>query len=251
MKFIESTLADNKDYYLRYHCELHGGFDDFFEEIILESKHYLIRDSNQSIGGFAITKEGKLSCLFIIPEKCEIYEEVLDKVLQYDMVQGITTVSNDTRMITEVIKRNYKLVKQAYNFHFIDKNVESELIMKQALPEDLSSIELLFKDFLTDYKVKIHSGNLYLGYYNGEIISMGNMNPHTLNKNVVSLGLIVKESERGKGFGVQTMKSLIIEAQRRNACIQAGCWFYHHASKRALLNAGMSISGMIIRVDEF
>ncbi|WBW98574.1 GNAT family N-acetyltransferase [Oceanirhabdus sp. W0125-5] len=251
MKFISTTIEELRGFYVEYFMEINGGFDDFFEDIIKEGKHYRIESESNVIGGFSITGDNKLSVIYLVPEKRNLYEKVFERLLVFQEVQGIVTITNDTMMMTQLMRRNFRIRKQACNFTYLMEDAETELVMKLATLEAVSVLEELFGDFLEDYSEEIKLNKVYLGYDEGELVSLGLINEHDLVPNTVSIGMIVADSKRCRGFGTETIKGLINIAKEKSLRVQAGCWFYNHASKKTLLKAGMTQSNMIIRVDEF
>lgn len=251
MKFLKTKLDNVKPYYQNYYLSLNGGFDDFYEDLIKESNHYLIEFSNEIIGCFAVNNDNQLVCLYVFNEYKHIYEEIFERIISFDYVSSIKTITNDTMMMNEIIRRNFNFTKGAYNFKYIGDSLRSSLKMRKAKLEDIEDIKVLFKDFFDNYEERIKKGCLYLGYVKDKIVSLGNTHNHTFNHNVISIGVIVVESERYKGYGVDTIKSLTKEGLDKGLIVQAGCWLYNHASKKMLIKAGLTKVNMIITVNEF
>lgn len=251
MNFLRTKIDEVKTYYRDYYKTLEGGFDDYYEDQIRESNHYKVDFENHIIGVFAVNNDNRLICLYVTNEYKYMYEEVFERIIKFDSVSSIMTITNDTMMINEILRRNFKIIKQAYNFKYRGSVHKSSFKMRKANLEDVETMKVLFKDFFDDYEDRVKTSSLYLGYKNNKIISLGNIQNHIFNPNVVSVGMIVVESERLKGYATETLKYLIQEGLSSGRIVQAGCWFYNHASKNTLLKAGLSLANMIIRVDEF
>ncbi len=249
MNFIPSNLKEVKDHLTLYFKELAGGCDDFFEENVLGGKFYKIMDGTQWIGSMTVTKEGKLSSLYVIDSRRPDYQKIFDEALLVDHIQGIFTVTSDTKMMNQIIRRNLPLVKQAYNFSYKGPKQVTTIAFRQAQLKDLPLMEPAFGDFFEDYEKKINHGDLYLGYENDTLVSLGNMTTHALHQDTASIGMIVKEDQRQKGYGTETIKSLINICLEKGYHVHAGCWYYNHGSRKTLLASGMHTSCLIVRVD--
>ncbi|MEN8905622.1 MAG: hypothetical protein ABF289_06640 [Clostridiales bacterium] len=251
MEFIKTNLESSKGMFDKYYNDLNGGFDDFFEEIIIKGFQYKIKHHEEIIGVFAISADNKLICIHLENKYINLYELIFNNIVKFNEVQGIVSITNDTKMLNEIIKRNYRIIKQAYNFIYTDGIQKTDLEYKKATLADISTMKNLFKDFFNDYEERVKTDSLYLGIKNNKIVSLGHIKHHEFNADIVSIGMIVTEDERKNGYGCDTIKAMINEGIKRDATIQAGCWFYNHASKKTLEKAGLNVSNIIIRVDEF
>lgn len=227
--------------------------DDYFESIILESEYYKITIKNQAVGFFTKTKESILSSYYLRPSHSMLYEKVLDTIIESYNLEGIIAITNDIMLVTEIMRRDLKITNQAFNFSYSKKIItynESELRLRKANHSDLSRILLIFDDFLDNYNKKINAGNLYLGFLDNEMVSLGNINEHLIFENTVSIGVIVRSGYRNNGYGAQTIIGITSECLKRNMTINAGCWIKNFSSKAALLNSGYKTSGIIFHVDQ-
>lgn len=251
MRFIPTKLELVKKMYGKYYQSLNGGFDDYFEDHIREADHYEIIDNDHPIGVFAVTKKNKLVCIYLEDEYKTLYEQVFEKILRFNHIEGIMTVTNDTFMLNELLRRNFRIIKGAYNFISLTDVQAPKLNYRLANIDDVPKMQELFKDFFDDYDKKVKNNDLYLGYNQNDIVSLGNIQHHVFNSNVVSIGMIVVEDQRNKGYGTDTIRAMIQEGRKRKCTVQAGCWLYNHGSKKTLMKAGLSQANMIIRVEEF
>lgn len=252
MRFKESTFEENKAYYRTYYYSLVGGFDDFIEDHIIEGKHINILLDEKVVGVFALNKENKLMCIVLDGTYSHLYEKVFDQVLLYGHVQGVFTITNDPLMMASIIRRNINIHKQAYNFILNKTPNEPKQLLdyKLATPDDALVLKETFGDFLDDYAKYAELGRIYLGYLGETVVSLGHIKEHTFTKDTVSIGMMVRESMRNKGYARDTIAFLIREGIKRNKVVQAGCWYYNHASKKTLMGAGLEVVSLIVFSDE-
>jgi RimJ/RimL family protein N-acetyltransferase len=251
MRFQQTTFTESKDYYLAYYWSLNGGFDDYIEDMLVVGTHVNVLLDDTIIGVFAINQEHKLLCIVLEGRYSQYYEDVFDQAIIYGKVSGILTSTNDPLMMASIIRRNIPFQKQAYNFVLKKEPTQSPRILEYRLAkeEDAEALEELFKDFFQEYKELAKKHALYIGSLQGKIISLGHIKHHTLSKDTVSIGMIVREDERRKGYATDTISFLIQEGLRRKTTIQAGCWYYNHGSKKTLTKAGLEVVSILVRAD--
>lgn len=243
---VEVALPQLKKYYKT----LNGGCDDYVEEAIMDGKLFQLMEGDTVVGVIAINKNNKLTCLYVEEAWLPKYNEIFDQAILFGKIEGVFTVTADTRMMNQLLRKNFDIKKQAYNFWYKGDRQETTIDFRKAELSDLDLMEPAFGDFFDNYEKKIKQGDLYLGYDQGELVSLGNRTMHRLQEKTASIGMIVKEEHREKGYGTQTIKSLINVCIDNGWEVHAGCWFYNHASRKTLLKAGMHTSNLIIRVDE-
>lgn len=248
--FNEAQIEDVQDLLEKYYLEIQGGFDDFYEDRMLEGMLYKIDVDGSTIGMFAMTKESQLTCYYLEPVYRKHYAAILDRILTFRHIKGIMAVTNDSQLMTEIMRRNFNIIKQAYNFIYHGELTVPSLNLRKANLADVPVLKKKFKDSFDNYEELIGKDSLYLGMVNDEVISLGNVNHHRTAPNTVSIGMVVDEAYRHKGYGTETIKAMINEGLRRGCRVHAGCWYYNHASKKVLEKAGMSMVNLIIRVDE-
>lgn len=251
MQFTPVQFADVLHHYARYYTERPGGFDDYFEDHIADGTHYQIHIDGVDAGVCCITKEHKLCCIALRDEYKKHFEQIFQRMIITDEVQGIVTITNDALMMGEILRHNYTIKKQGNNFRCYTTPPPSTLSLRLITAADEALLLELFGDFFDDHMKHIRREELFFGMEGDRIVSGAVMVRHRTSDQAASIGMIVVEDQRKKGYGTETIRALIHQAHGEGRTAQAGCWFYNHASKRTLMKAGMTPVNMIVGVDAF
>lgn len=247
MKIVQTDFTAVKSNYKALYHKLPLGFDDFYEGMIIEGDHYLVLDDFDQIACFSLDEENYMTSLVVLEMYLDKYQEIFRFITKEVNIQGVKGVSNDTFLLNEMISREYAIERQACNFRYLTKH-ETNLDLVLATLNDLSEIKECFEDFQSNYEELIHEKLLYLYKENEVIIAMGNMTPHLLDPSSYSLGIIVKEEYRSKKIARNVLRWMGNKLLNEGKTVNAGCWFFNEASKRALECAGFVRSNIIFNV---
>lgn len=247
MKSNIVTIKEVQEYYQAFYQSLPYGFDDFYEGEILGSTLYTITDEELIKAVFSINLEGVLTSLYLLNEFSHEYSKVFDWIINTFEIKGIIGVTNDTFLMSEIVSRDYQTIKQACNYRYTVKH-QTSIHMEKASHNELAEIEEKFTDFLDNYNELIDKGMLYIYKLQGEMIALSNMNQHAFDKNSYSIGIMVLEAYRGKGIARNCLRFIGNKLLSESKIVNAGCWYYNHSSKKALIGAKFTQSNTIFRV---
>ena len=106
-------------------------------------------------------------------------------------------------------------------------------------------------DFLESEIENIKRGideEIYIARYENKIIGFGIIEYQKIVNIYASIGMIVCEEYRQKGFGTNILNGLknIVKAKGLQAI--SGCWYYNHNSKKTMESAGAYSKTRLLRV---
>lgn len=241
---VESSIISNS-------VKLSSPIDSFAEMHILKSNHYLIQLGSESIGYCSIF-DGKTVTQFYLDQKYRRYsQESFMAVRKTEFVSEALIPTCDEFFLSHGFDHYSKIDKQAYFFQYGQKTTIKSSIKPHYRLAELSDIDQIkensgdfFDDTLTQ---QIKDGEIYIGFDDSKVITLGVYERGRILKRYVSIGMFTVPEYRQKGIGKQTLSYLIEEALRENLKPIAGCWYYNHLSKKTLESVGMISNTRYIR----
>jgi len=171
-------------------------------------------------------------------------------VLSLPTIEKIIFSTKDERLTNEIKHLGLTVEYQAYNF-VMKNEVTTNFKMKLATMDEYEVIHKTFTELpFMDYKIKIPNKEVYISYdEQGNLISIGILDPMLLPENRVCVGMEVVKSQRNNGYGTKTIEFLVQLLQQQQIGINARCYYYNHPSKKTLLKSGFEVSNLLLRVE--
>lgn len=217
--------------------------DSFYEDHLIESDFYRLFMGEDKAALVAIHKDSMI-IMFVVDKEFKMYgQELFYEAKRLSEVTCAYVPTCDEFYLSVALEASKKMEFQAYFFKEIENIVkftkeEAVFSLEKATKKDIEKIIEDTDDFFNPLESHIENGRVYKGMVDGSSVSYGIIEKSHIFDNIASIGMIVVDSQRQKGYGALTLKSL------RNICHQnditpiAGCWYYNHLSKKTLQNAG-------------
>ena len=227
--------------------------DSFLEDHILESAHYHI-EIGGARAGFASVFRANLITQFHLAEPFKRHgQAVFQRLRKMENVGAAFVPTCDEFFLSHAIDDYRQLARQAHFFTVGRNPLEPELVqrcsLRQAEPGELSFIQQQSGDLVDKLEERLEAGEIYLTHRDGECVGFGVRVNSRFYRDVASIGMYTIEPFRNAGVGTATIALLIQECASHGLRAVAGCWYYNHASKRTLENAGMVTQTRLLKID--
>jgi len=234
---IKDKLLDNIKEHSLY-------IESFLEDHIIKSNHYEICVNSNQIGYFSIFNNNIITQYYLIKEYRHFSQEIFDKIRRYEDVKKAFVPTSADFFLTNAIDYQKQIELQAYFFEDSKREIVDSKIIKGfycvlATDNDIKFIKDKSGDFLDELEMRIKNNEIYLGYLNEKIISIGIIEKSLFYKDIASIGMFTLSEYRVSGIGRNTILQLKKLCYKNNYIPVAGCWYYNHNSKKTLESAGM------------
>jgi predicted acetyltransferase len=231
------------EYISEYYKENRIIVDSFWEGHVRESNFYNIAYNQNIIGYFAVNKETVLILFNIFEQYRNISQEIFGIVKKYETIQEALIPTGDEFFISHAIDNYVKIEKQAYFSIYTEKKFEKTLDIKLELANVEKDEEILniCRDFLEGEIENIKNGmddEIYIARYENNVIGFGVIEYQKIVNIYASIGMIVCEEHRQKGFGSNILNGLKNIVKGKGLQAISGCWYYNHNSKKTMESAG-------------
>ena len=217
--------------------------DSFWEGHIREGNHYKIMYQDNIVGYFSINKQTVLVLFYIFEEYRNISQELFTIIRKFESVKEALIPTGDEFFISHAIDNYIRIEKQAYFSMYSDKNPKKIIPLELKLADIEKDIEILnlCHDFLNDIiedSKKVSGIEIYIVKHENTIIGFGIIHYQEIVNIYASIGMIVIEDYRQKGYGANILYQLsnIVKSKEKQAI--SGCWYYNHLSKKTTESAG-------------
>jgi RimJ/RimL family protein N-acetyltransferase len=247
MKIAETTIEEIKKYRTDYLNSLPEFQELFIELMINYSDCYLLQIEDNEIGYVILNNDGILIEFYVmnkyIPESKEFFSQVLKEL----SVKEIYCKSFDSILLSSCL-----LSSLSYSVHGVLYRDYVEAIIKKDLEirmekADLPSVGFLLSQddsikelFETEQQLTgfIQNENVFEFYRNDEFIGCGMIIRTNPDWDFCDLGVWVKPSKRGNGFGSQIILNMRAYALKNNMKPSCGCAIENLASQRTIEKSG-------------
>jgi GNAT superfamily N-acetyltransferase len=241
--FEPVAFAEVEDDVRRHIAALPSAFDSFLEARILASTHYRVEVTGET-AGFASIHGGSLIIQFALADPFKRQgQQAFLTLRRMEQVQSAFVPTFDEFFLAHALDDYRQLAKQAYFFADAGeslKSTESGLYsLRAAEPSEAEFIGQEAGDLFEDIEQRINDGELFVTLRRDEPVGFGIRETSMLYDDVASVGMQTIERFRRQGVGTATIRMMIAENRRMGLRAVAGCWYYHHASKRTLDRAGL------------
>jgi predicted acetyltransferase len=226
--------------------------DSFWETQVRESKFYKITDDNDIVGYFAIHKETVLVLFNIFEKYRNISQELFTIIKKYESVKEALIPTGDEFFISHAFDNYTKIENQAYFSIYTDKNPKEILNIELQLADiekDMETLKLCY-DFLKseiENKKNNIDEEIYIAKHGNNIIGFGIIEYQKIVDIYASIGMIVREEFRQKGYGANILNSLKNIVKSKGIIPISGCWYYNHNSKKTMESAGAYSKTRLLR----
>ena len=251
IRFLKTEIERISTFIEKYRKQISIPYDDFLEDIIVESQFYSIEIASQKCGFFGINNS-HLTILYIDDIYFSAGVGIFEKVKRAYELKDAFIPTTDIDALS-IILENYKEIKiQALHFSDTARSVRpAEFGMEYfrlAKMADLDEIQGLADDFLDNYEDVIGKKELYVLEKEKEILGIGIVVRNKIMENCISIGVLTKESKRKLGVGRSIILHLKSIAYELELTPVAGCWYYNAESRLTLESAGYITKSKLLRV---
>jgi N-acetylglutamate synthase-like GNAT family acetyltransferase len=246
------TLENIIKYILKYYKENRIIVDSFWESNVRESNFYIIEYNQNTIGYFAINNETVLTLFNIFDEYRNTSQELFGIIKKYESVKEALIPTGDEFFISHAIDNYTKIEKQAYFSIYTERRPEKLFDIKLELA-DMEKDEVILNichDFLKGEIENIKKGideAIYIARHENNVIGFGIIEYQKIVNIYASIGMIVCEKHRQKGFGSNILNGLKDIVKGKDIQAISGCWYYNHNSKKTMESAGAYSKTRLLR----
>jgi len=245
---FEDIRAIVADYYINNRILV----DSFWENHVRDGNHYKIVHENEIIGYFSINS-GTILVLFNVLEKYRnISQELFTIIKKFESIKEALIPTSDEFLISHAIDNYFKLEKQAYFSIYTDKNPDKIIPVELKLADiekDKETLNLCH-DFLKSEIENINNSideEIYIAKHENNVIGFGIVEYQKIVNIYASIGMIVREEYRQKGYGANILNGLKNIVKSRGKIPVSGCWYYNHNSKKTMESAGAYSKTRLLR----
>jgi GNAT superfamily N-acetyltransferase len=251
IRCVPTAFEGIRDAVLAHHAELPSPIEAFLEEHIMGSTHYRIEIGGEAVG-FASIFDGSLMTQFTMGGPLRRYgQAAFREVRRLEFVRAAYVPTSDGFFLAHALDGYRTLANQAYFFVLGDiapRHVAPpDYSLVPATRSDIPTIQADTGDFFTDLDRRIDAGEILLTRRADETVGYGIFELSQLT-DAASVGMFTLDRYRHQGVGTATVRMLIAMMHERGRRPVAGCWYYNHASKRTLENAGLVSPTRLLKI---
>jgi N-acetylglutamate synthase-like GNAT family acetyltransferase len=248
----ECTCENIIKYISDYYQENKIIADSFWEGQVRESDFYIMEYNQNIVGYFAINNETVLTLFNVFECYRNISQGLFEIVKKYESVKEALIPTGDEFFISHAVDNYTRLEKQAYFSVYTEKEPGKTIDIKLELAniEKDEDILNICQDFLKGEIENIKKGideEIYIARYENNVIGFGVIEYHKIVNTYASIGMIVREEYRQKGFGSNILNGLKNIVKGKGLQAVSGCWYYNHNSKKAMESAGAYSKTRLLR----
>jgi RimJ/RimL family protein N-acetyltransferase len=251
--FVPVAFSDIREKLQQHLATLSSLIDSYLEDHILHSRHYQIVVAGDDVGFAAIHKETLITQFALADQYKQLGQPAFRQLRTLEQVQSAFVATCDEFYLAHALDDYRQLAKQAYFFSLAQPldnlSPPQSFALQAAEPADHTFIRLHSGDFFIDLEQYIEANALFLVQSGDDCVGFGLIETSKLYHDVASIGMYTIERFRRSGMGTTTLRLLINECRRRGLKVVAGCWYYNHASKKALERAGMFTKTRLLKID--
>jgi hypothetical protein len=252
IEIVKCDFEEIKQYVSNYYKDNKIIVDSFWEGHIRDSKYYKISVSNNIAGYFSIYKETVLVLFNVFEKYRNISQELFSIAKKYESVREALIPTGDEFFISHALDNYVKIEKQAYFSIYTDKNPNKMIKLELKLADIEKDIEILniCHDFLNNEIVNIKKQideEIYIAKHENNIIGFGVIEYQKVVNIYASIGMIVREEYRQKGYGGNILNGLKNIVLDKGFTAISGCWYYNHNSKKTMESAGAYSKTRLLR----
>ena len=239
-----------------YYQKKHVIVDSYWEDHVLESKHYQLMLGDEAVGFFAVHKQGMITLFHLDDSSAHYGQNTFKEARRMEQVTCAMVPTGDELLMSLCLDDYQKIEKNAYFLVYTDRKIEKEKRKKlELIPvsrEDQLSLLDLAVDFFGEkdgQRVLDTSNhfNIFLVEENASLVGFGVVEESRVVEGVASIGMYVLEEKRQKGYAKNILKSLKELVEEKGFKARSGCWYYNHSSKKSIEAAGGFAKSRLLR----
>lgn len=248
IKFTPVDLSEIKPELLKNIESYHHPIDSYYEDHVIESRHYRIVIETTTSGYISIFDNKMLTQFHLDKFNC-LAGEVFMELLSNKRIAEMYVSTSDSQLLVLALDNQKGIDVQDYVFQVDVPNVcIPEFTIKTAESIDKELILMNHDGFFQNIEDNLARKELYICRNEDIPVSFGIIEKSKLNENYASIGMFVVKSERGRGYGSMTIIRLIEMCQKNRVIPVAGCFSKNEYSKKALLKAGMYSNMRLLKI---
>jgi hypothetical protein len=223
--------------------------DSYYEDHIIESKHYDIFLGKEKCGFASVFENEMLTQFALHKAHQDKAQEIFQETLRISKVKEIYLSTSDVFLLSLALEHQKEVIVQDAIFQAgVEKECRAGFVLNKAEEKDLSSIQKTDEGFFPNLEENVKKGELFIGWDGSKTVSYGIIEKSKLFKDLASIGMFVLVPERGKGYGAETLTGLISQCKNDNVRPIAGCFVKNQYSVNALKKAGMISRNRLLRI---
>lgn len=229
--------------------------ESYWEDHVLECRHYIMTCGGVAAGFFAIHGGCALWLFHVLAPFAGRAQELFARVKKYEMVTEAMVATGDEFFLSHCLDSYARLEKQAYFSVYTDQQLPPrERLALELMLADIDRDEeilALSGDFLREEVQQIRGGldvlKLYIVRLKGEVVGFGVVQYGRIIADVASIGMFVRPEHRHRGIAANILQCLKHLTEQNGYRAFSGCWYYNHNSKKSMEAAGAYSKSRLIR----
>lgn len=230
--------------------------DSYWEDHVLESKHYQLLLKEKPVGFFAVHKQGMITLFHMDDSSAHLAQNTFKEARRMEQVTCAMVPTGDELLMSLCLDDYQKIEKNAYFSVYTDRSIEREKRRKLDLipvtREDQLSVLDLSGDFFGEKDGQraldtTNHFNIFLVEEESELVGFGVVEESRIVDKTASIGMYVLEEKRQMGYAKNILKSLQELVEEKGFKVRSGCWYYNHNSKKSIEAAGGVAKSRLLR----
>lgn len=239
---------------IRVHANgLCSPFDSYYEAHLLKSEYFQLFIDGEAAGLTGVFEKQLLTYFAVEPAFRRESQRLFQEAKRLQEVTSAYVYTADELYLAHVLETAKTVNQQAYFFKCEGLNPEppqpdEDFEIRLAAPSDFELALAHTGDFFDELENQINRGDIFVGTMKGQIVAYGIIEKSKLINQTASIGMIVLETERLKGYGTKTLRALKRHCESQSLRVIAGCWYYNHQSKKTLEAAGLYSQTRLLKI---
>src|SRR6056297_885305 len=230
--------------------------DSFWEQHIIESNHYDIKENGKSVGYFSIYNNHTITSFYLEDSHIHKGKKIFDKIKRFEQVTNAMVATGEEVFLSHCFDNYDRLEKQAF-FSIYLKEVPDGFnkiplgFRRIKHHDDLKLLKLagdFFKDEPIDklFEEGFHY-RIYSVYDQNELVGFGIVETGRVLSEIASIGMYVMEEKRQKNYGKNILRQLNELMIKEGFNCRSGCWYYNHNPLKTMESAGAYSKTRLVR----
>jgi len=258
MKFRKSNVTNTIGAFrIKLYQTLTAPIDAMWEQLYVDSsQHYLIKNSDYTLGYCCINEEGCLIQIFLETEFRRNMHKVIEELIKSKLVSSASLSSNEPIGFNACLFHSKSIQTNTFCFAHLNSTIEvnSALSVQLASSEHIPSIKAFLKDQVGMDDTFGYTENLvnrkeiFMVLESGVLIATSECRMSDSQPETADLGIIVNRDYQGKGIATQVMQmqvNRVLKAGRKPICSTT---LENIASRKVIEKSGFYCSNIIFNI---
>lgn len=225
---------------------------------IASSETYLIKDEDLTLGYCCIDSENSLNQIYLINSHKYLMDNVLEALIRSGLANSAKLSSIEPLSFNACLARAEKIKINTFNYHHNDGQkqelVDTSISLRPITENDLGAVksyfntEIGFNDQFGYTENLLERHEMYVIEEAGELIATGECRMSDTQPQYADVGMIVKQSQRGKGLGAKVLSELAKLARSKGRLPICSTTVDNIGSQKAIRKAGFHCSSIIFDI---